>query len=197
MLDVRVAGQPALGSVVTATNQPVTIDVTVTSADWAAIDTLEVFANTTPDGVDGLTDTTLVPLKCWTSRPLDSLAATDPCARASLAPEAMTVTLATVAGGFQRFTASVQVTLDAADIATRAGATGKDAWLVFRARGDTGIFPILTQQAVDATTMPALMSGDLATIRAALSGKGVPAQAVTAPIFVDFDGGGYRAPFAP
>jgi hypothetical protein len=109
----------------------------------------------------------------------------------------MTVTLATVAGGFQRFTATVQVTLDAADIATRAGATGKDAWLVFRARGGTGIFPILTQGAVDATTMPALMSGDLATIRAALSGKGVPAEAVTAPIFVDFDGGGYRAPFAP
>ena len=32
---------------------------------------------------------------------------------------------------------------------------------------------------------------------AALAGKGIPAAAVTAPIFVDFDGGGYRAPFAP
>jgi hypothetical protein len=34
-------------------------------------------------------------------------------------------------------------------------------------------------------------------IDAALAGHGIPAAAVTAPVFVDFDGGGYRAPFAP
>ena len=44
--------------------------------------------------------------------------------------------------------------------------------------------------------MPALLSGDMTAIGAALDGHGVPATALTAPVFVDFDGGGYRAPFA-
>jgi hypothetical protein len=92
----------------------------------------------------------------------------------------------------------VTITLDAADITTRAGATGKDAWLVFRARGDRGIFPILIKgDTITDTTMPALLTGDLQAIGTALDGRGVPATAVTAPVFVDFDGGGYRAPFAP
>jgi hypothetical protein len=34
-------------------------------------------------------------------------------------------------------------------------------------------------------------------IATALQHKGYGAMAFTAPIFVDFDGGGYRAPFAP
>jgi hypothetical protein len=112
----------------------------------------------------------------------------------------MTVQLATLAGGggFKRYEATVQVTLDAADIATRAGATGRDAWLVFRARGDRGIFPILLKSdTVSDTTMPALLSGDMSAIATALRGHGVPAEAITAPVFVDFDGQGYRAPFAP
>ncbi len=198
MIDVQVSNAPVLGRVVTATNQSVTLTVRVYAADWAKFDTLEVFANTTPDAPKE--DSTLTPLKCWTSRPLAGLAAKDPCAVASLAPESMTVALANVAGGggYKRYEATVQVTLDAADITTRAGATGKDAWLVFRARGDRGIFPLLLKSdTVSDTTMPALLSGDISVIGAALDGHGVPATAVTAPVFVDFDGGGYRAPFAP
>jgi hypothetical protein len=111
----------------------------------------------------------------------------------------MTVTLATVpgSGSFKRYEATVQVTLDATDIVTRTGATGKDAWLVFRARGDRAIFPLLTNDAVDDATLPTLLGGDMTAIAAKLKGKGVPAEAVTAPVFVDFDGGGYLAPFAP
>ncbi|HEY5935876.1 MAG TPA: CehA/McbA family metallohydrolase [Kofleriaceae bacterium] len=198
MIDVRVNNMPALGRVVAATNQSVTIAVTITSADWAKFDTLEVFANTTPE--PPTEDTTLAPLKCWTSRPLASLAAKDPCATAALSAESMTVTLATLpgGGGFRRYEATVQVTLDAQDISTRAGATGTDAWLVFRARGDRGIFPILLKgDTVSETTMPVLLTGDMTAIGAALDGRGVPATAFTAPVFVDFDGGGYRAPFAP
>jgi hypothetical protein len=30
-----------------------------------------------------------------------------------------------------------------------------------------------------------------------MAGRGVGAAAFTAPVFVDFDGGGWRAPFAP
>ncbi|MEO8845020.1 MAG: hypothetical protein ABI591_21160, partial [Kofleriaceae bacterium] len=165
--------------------------------EWAAIDTFEVFANTTPDGVATRDDTTLVPLECWTSRDVSTLNAKDPCMRAPIAPKPLAVTLVTLPSGAKRFEATVQVTLDAADINTRNGATGKDAWLVFRTRGDVGIFPILTDNSVSDATMPALLGGDFTAIRAALAGKGVQAEAVTAPVFIDFDGGGYRAPFAP
>ena len=51
--------------------------------------------------------------------------------------------------------------------------------------------------AVDDTTMPTLLGGDMTAIAGVLQGRGVPAAAFTAPVFVDFDGGGYRAPFAP
>jgi hypothetical protein len=198
MIDVRAGTAPALGRVVTATNQAVTLTVTIYAADWAKFDTLEVFANSTPDIPKD--DTTLVPLKCWTARALASLDPKDPCATASLAPEAMTVTLANISGpgNYRRYEATVQVTLDASDITTRTGATGQDAWLVFRARGDRGIFPLLLKSdTITDTTMPALLSGDMTAIGAALDGHGVPATAFTAPVFVDFDGGGYRAPFAP
>jgi hypothetical protein len=207
MIDVKVNNGPALGRVIASVNAPVTLTVTLTSADWAPFDTLEVFANSTPDSIDNghgndlpNVDTSLTPLKCYTNRTLATLAAKDPCKQASLAPEAMTVTLATVsgAGAYKRYEATVTVTLDAMDITTRAGATGKDAWLVFRVRGNRGIFPLLLKSdTVSATTMPALLSGDLTMIDSALTGHGVPAEAVTAPVFVDFDGSGYRAPFAP
>jgi hypothetical protein len=199
MIAVTFNGQPALGSVATATGGQVTLQVTVQSADWAEFDTLEVFANATPDPVKA-NDTTLTPLKCWTARPLAGLAPTDPCKRAALAPEAMTVTLVPVGtGGAQRFEVVLTITLATADVAaaTRAGATGKDGWLVFRARGDRAIFPVLPNDVVTAANLPVLLGGDFATIRAALAGQGIQAMAVTSPVFVDFDGGGYRAPFAP
>ncbi|HSN27436.1 MAG TPA: CehA/McbA family metallohydrolase, partial [Kofleriaceae bacterium] len=203
MISVTSGGQPAIGRQIPSVGAPVTLTVAIVAADWAPFDTLEVFANTTPDGIKGKDAvSTLVPLKCWTSRPLASLNANDPCVKAAIAPEAMTVTLATIpgGGGYHRYEATVTVTLDAADIsaATRAGATGTDAWLVFRARGDRGIFPILPKgDTITDTTMPALLTGDRATIDTALTGHGISAEAVTAPVFVDFDGGGYRAPFAP
>lgn len=198
-IDVRHNNQPALGRPITSTDQAVELVVTVTSPEWAKIDTIEVFANATPDAPKN--DTTLTPLKCWTSRPLASLDAKDPCARAPLMPESITIPLESTDGGngpHKRWEAQVQVVLDPDDIVTRAGATGKDAWLVFRARGDRGIFPILIQgDTVSDATRALLLGGDLAAIGAALDGRGVPATALTAPVFVDFDGGGYRAPFAP
>jgi hypothetical protein len=138
-------------------------------------------------------------MKCWTNRPLASLDPADPCLAATLPPEAMTIALQTLPGGgnFRRYQFTVTVTIDAMDIVNRAGATGQDAWLVFRVRGDRGIFPIMADDSIDATTLPVLLAGDMDQIAQALVGRGFPAQAFTAPIFVDFDGGGYRAPFAP
>lgn len=199
MIDVRVANQPALGRVVTASGGSVTLDLTIVSPDWAEIDTLEVFANATPGPIPTGDVTTLVPLKCWTSRTLGSLHPMDPCAQAPIAPESAAFTLANISGpgNFQRYEATIQVTLDVSDIVTRAGATGTDAWLVFRVRGDRSIFPLRTDDAVDDTTLPALLGGDMTVIAGALRGHGIPAAAFTAPVFVDYDGGGYRAPFAP
>ena len=201
-IDVKINNMAALGRVFTpGGNGSISIDVTLTSPDWAEFDTLEVFANSTPDALrNGNEETTLVPLKCWTSRTLGTLMTTDPCMRATIAPESMTVQLQNVpgGGGYQRYEASVNITLDAADIVTRMGHTGTDAFLVFRVRGDRAIFPLLTGAGTfDATTRSAIMSGNPTQLRTALAGKGVPAEAFTAPVFVDFDGGGYRAPFAP
>lgn len=202
MMSVTIGGQPALGRQVSSVNQAVTLDVSIVSADWAPFDTLEVFANSTPTGIKGNdVDSTLIPLKCWTTRDLATMNAMDPCKQAALEPEAMTVDLVTLpgGGGYKRYEATVTVTLDPDDIVTRAGHNpGKDAWLVFRARGDRGIFPILPKgDTITSDTMSALLTGDRTAIDAALAGHGIPAAAITAPVFVDFDGGGYRAPFAP
>ncbi len=199
MIDVRTSSGLTLGRVVTSVGVATTFTVTITSPDWAEIDTLEVFANSTPAPLTKQDVTVMNPLKCWTSRTIGTLHADDPCSLATLSPEAMSVNLATLpgGGGFRRYEATVAVTLDVDDITTRAGATGRDAWLVFRVRGDRGIFPIVTSGAVNDTTLPALLGGDTTAIAGVLQGRGVPAAAFTAPIFMDFDGGGYRAPFAP
>lgn len=199
MIAITANGLPAIGRVVDATNTSVTLNVTITSPDWAEFDTIDVFSNETPGAPpdDATKDSTLVPLVCYTSRDLATLNAKDPCARAPIAARPLTVNLVSVATGFQRFEATVQITLDATDIVNRAGATGKDAWIVIRARGDRSIFPIMVADSITDATQAAILSGDFAQIRTALAGKGPHAEAFTAPVFVDFDGGGYKAPFAP
>ncbi|MDB4960770.1 MAG: hypothetical protein JWP01_769 [Myxococcales bacterium] len=199
LIDVKVGTVAALGRVFpVATGGAITLTVTITAPDWAEFDTLEVFANSTPDAPVG-GDTSLTPLTCWTTRTIATLDTEDPCKRAPMAPQAMNVQLATLGGpgSYKRYEATVTVTLDAQDIVTRPGARSGDAWLVFRARGDRAIFPLLLAGgAADDTTRAAVMSGDFATIRTALTGKGVSATALTTPVFVDFDSNGYRAPFA-
>jgi hypothetical protein len=187
-----------IGATLSADTGQVTFDVVITSPDWAEIDTLEVFANETPDS-PVQTATWLQPLGCWTSRPLDQLPEAEPCVSAALPPQAMTVESVAVGDGFQRWEAHVRVTLAATDIAAtvRSGARGGDAWVVFRVRGNRAIYPVLFNDVMDDANIDALVSGDPAAVDAILRGAGVPAQAFTAPIFVDFDGGGYSAPFAP
>lgn len=200
MLAITSGGMPAIGRQIAAGGGTVTLEVTVTAPTWADFDTLEVFANLAPVApVPSGMPTSLVPLKCWTSRSIAGLDANDPCAVADLPADTMNVQSVTVGGtGNHRFLrATVTVTIAVADIPRVTGATGTDAWLVFRARGDKGIFPILSGDAIDAASLATFATGSQAQIDAALVGRGVPAAAFAAPVFIDFDGGGYRAPFQP
>lgn len=195
MITVSAAGQPAIGRVVAASNGSVVLNVEVTSPDWAEFDTIEVFANQTPTSPPGAV-TSIAPLRCWTTRSA-TLAATDPCKMAHLAASPLAVGKLTTAPGPRLF-ATTTIVINATDVPTRTGKTGEDAWLVIRARGDRGIFPIMSNGLLsDPGMLNTVVTGTTSEIQAALAHKGAPAQAFTAPIFVDFDGGGYRAPFAP
>ena len=200
MLAITSGGMAAIGRQVAAASGTVSFEVTVTAPTWADIDTLEVFANAAPSTPvpDGMS-TAIVPLGCWTSRALASLAANDPCTLAALAPQAMTVQAVAVPGpgNARLLRATVTVTIDVADIPRMTGATGTDAWLVFRARGAKAIFPLLQGDLINDTTLPILVTGNQTQVDAVLAAGGVSAAAFAAPVFVDFDGGGYRAPFAP
>jgi hypothetical protein len=198
MLRVSVVGQldSAIGRVVSAPTGAIALTVSVTSPEWADFDTIEVFANETPDSpVTG--STALTPLGCWTTRA--GLLAADPCRKAAMPAQPLTVIRETTPPG-PRLTATAVLNIDADDInPPKPGKTGKDAWLVVRVRGDRGIFPLMSNGlfAADPALFNTVLNGTAAEIRAALAKKGAPAQAFTAPIFVDFDGGGYRAPYAP
>jgi hypothetical protein len=195
MLDVRVGAQPALGKVIAAAaNGTITLNVTATAPEWAEFDTIEVFANLTP--MSPTDATALVPLKCWTTRSA-VLGPKDPCKLAPLAAESLNVQFLTNAPG-ARFVASTNLVIDGDTIPVRAGASGKDAWLVVRVRGDRGIFPLMANSILgDSTLLDTVLTGTNVQIRAAMAHRGVPAEAFTAPVFADFDGNGYRAPFAP
>jgi hypothetical protein len=69
--------------------------------------------------------------------------------------------------------------------------------VVVRARGNRSIYPVLLNGVLSTENLATLVAGDPAQVEALLAGNGVPAAAFTAPIFLDLDGGGYRAPFAP
>src|SRR5690606_10051184 len=157
-------------------------------------DTIEVFANATPPVGDDAGS--LIPLVCYTTRSAGDLAPGDPCALAPLGVQALTIDEVPLPGGHTRLEATVDVALDASSIAaeTRSGATGSDAWVVVRARGQRGIFPIYLG-GLGGDVLSDLLRADALEIDAAMAGVGLPAAAFTAPVLVDFDGGGYLAPF--
>ena len=71
----------------------------------------------------------------------------------------------------------------------------QDAWVVVRARGNRAIYPLLLNGILNSENLATLVSGE--GVEELLLGNGVPASAFTAPIYLDLDGGGYQAPFAP
>lgn len=182
----------ALGRVVTVTGGVATLTITAQTPSWMGFDTIEVFANATYEQIPEEA-TVLQPIVCYSTRAAASMGATDPCTLAPLGVRPLTVA---VAAGLRQ--ASVTVPLTAAEVASsRAGAIGDDAWVSVRVRGAQGVFPMHTSglSGEIADALITSMSDD--DIAARFAGRGTPAEAITAPVFLDYDGGGYRAPFAP
>jgi len=150
------------------------------------VDTVEIFANDTFDvpTPKGVTPT-MTPALCFSAR-------VAPPARCLAALGGVRPLQAATAGSKISITVDVSDVTPAALLARqRPGATGRDLWLVARATGSVGLFPVIPG-GVDAksTTVDELVAGNLA-------GRGVPALAFTNPVYVDVDGNGWRAPFAP
>ncbi len=182
-----------LGKVHDGTDGSVQLKIDVQSADWAHIDTIEVFANNTPEiGGDDL----IQPIACFTS--IDSLDETDPCAKAGLGgPSTLVVNKVDLGNGFSRFEASKTVAITPADIPLRAGGMGTDAWIVVRVSGQRAIYPLFIGTLIEGRDPDIFVHGTEQEVEDAIAGRGRTAAAVSSALFVDFDGGGYRAPFAP
>ena len=185
----------AIGKVVTGAGGEATLAISVQSPRWAAFDTIEVFANAVPDITSD--ETVLHPVACFTVVPEADLPPEDPCAQAPLGSALLDVNLVAVAPGFQRYEASATLTLSTDQPLYPEGGSGEDVWVVVRVRGDRGVYPLLLSEVVSEENLATLVSGTQAEVEAALDGIGVPATAFTAPIYLDLDGGGYRARFAP
>jgi hypothetical protein len=177
-----------IGRTVAHASGPLAVHVAVTTPAWAPVDLVEVFANNTFDVPvpKGETPAPLVPALCFTSR-------TTPSARCRMAIGGARPMTVTAVG--ERLEISVDAQVDPAALAARqrAGASGSDLWLVARASGDVGLFPVIPVAVDETVPIADLVDQGLA----ALAGTGIPALAFTNPVFVDVDGGGWRAPFAP
>jgi len=183
----------AIGQVVAGTGGQATLAISVQSPRWAAFDTIEVFANSVPDIKS--TETVLHPVACFTSAALPE---GDPCSDAPLGSHPLDVNLVAVAPGFQRYEADATVTLSTGDQALYPDVvTGQNVVVVLRERGDRALYPLLLGGVINDDNLATLVSGTQAEVDAALDGIGVTATAFTAPIYLDLDGGGYRAPFEP
>ncbi len=191
-LRLTVDGQ-GIGRTVAHAAGPLHVEARVVTPAWAEVDTIEIFANATFDTLKkGGTPAPLQPVLCGTTRAAPSAR----CAGAIGGARALMVRRVEAFAGDPN-TARLELTLEAqvdpAELAARnrAGAAGADLWLLARATGDRGLFPVIPV-GID----PSVPLADLVE-RGDLAGRGVPALAFTNPIFVDVDGGGWRAPFAP
>ena len=194
---VSVTEQGDTDSVIGATVEgdgTVTLTIDVQSPRWAHFDTIEVFANATPDS--DAEDTTQFPAACFTTTPEADLAEDDPCALAPLGVQLLDVQEVPVVEGFTRYEATVDVTLASDQPIYPDGATGEDMWVVVRVRGHRGIYPLLLG-VLSGDNLATFVAGVQSEIDELLDGSGTSALAFTAPIFLDLDGGGYRAVLGP
>jgi hypothetical protein len=132
----------------------------------------------------------LLPALCFTARTTPSYR----CSKAIGGARPLGVGTRDLGNGFARLEASATVSAAISQLLAqvRPGARGQDLWLVARVTGQVGLYPVIPLS-VDPTVVPIddLVMGKL------LDGQGVPSLAFTNPVFVDVDGAGWRAPFAP
>jgi hypothetical protein len=176
---------------VSHTSGPLAIHLEAHAPAWMPLDMVEVFANSTFD-VPSDSPAALVPLLCFTSRPSPSARCMGALGGARPLPSTIVQTVAGVAASSRQ-----DIVIDVSDVTVdqivarnRAGAVGRDAWLVARVSGTQAMYPSLPNE-VQKAQVSDLIAG------AAVLDEGVPPLAITNAIFVDADGGGWRAPFAP
>jgi hypothetical protein len=184
-----------IGRMVQHTSGPLTIHVGVQSPGWMQVDTVEIFANNTFDvpPPKGATLEMAQPALCFTSRPTPNAR----CQAAIGGARPLTVKSVVTVAGVASST-RLEISIDVTDVTPemlvagqRAGAMGQDLWLMARATGGTALFPVIPIGIDPSIKISDLLAG------ASLAGTGVPALAFTNAVFVDVDGGGWRAPFQP
>ena len=166
--------------------------VRASAAEWVGLDTVEVYANgayTIPAPAGQLPDPVL-PIYCFTTRTVPSTR----CGQAIGGARPLTIATVEVRPGHRRVEASIDLPIDVDQVVARnrVGATGRDLWLVVRAASRRSLFPVVPDDVDDGdVTIAELVDGLVP------DGQGNLPQAISNPIFVDTDGGGWRAPFAP
>jgi hypothetical protein len=165
------------------TNGWVRFQVTAETPLWARLDTVEIYVNQTFDPISLGDRTVLSPTACFST--LDTPAQN--CQNASGgfggAPfvEETDVSQRVVASGC----------MDLTQVPGRDGARGPDTYLLARAYGTGGLFPVVPSGMPDSVDPRMLV--DPANVPAA----GPFPMAVTSAVLVDVDGDGWKAPFAP
>ena len=172
----------------------VAVHVEAQAAEWAPIDTIEVYANATftvPPPV-GAQPEPLLPILCFTARAMPSQRCTmalggarplmvvkEPVGPAGAPPRA------------GRRVADASLDHQRRGRAHARGRPGQGLLALARVTGLTGLWPVIPQRSTHVVPVADLVAGK------PLVDQGVPALAFTNPVFVDVDGGGWRAPFAP
>lgn len=164
------------------------IEVEVRSPDWMPITTVEVFANNTFDSPEPAIPAPLLPALCFSTQKM----LTPRCAQAPIHGALNVEVMTTPRGGhYFRYRVSVDAEVSKLLHANRPGSRGQDLWLVARCFGDRSMFPVMPHGINPGGDLNRLLNG------IPLYDEGVFPNALTNPIFVDVDGGGWRAPFQP
>ncbi len=185
--------QSGIGSTVRLQGDAVSLHVAVQAVDWVHVDTVEVFANATFDKVGaevGASETAHVPLLCYSAR--TGRRPGDACSQAFGGVRPLALVLAP-----GKRSAELDVSLPVSAVPHRQGGTSNDFWILVRVSGQDALWPEIPNAVVTAANQAVLIGGTAAELDAALRGTGVPAMAITNPLYVDVDGDGFRAPFAP
>ena len=186
----------SLGKTIQVFNDSAEVTITVRSPSWAKFDRIELFVNETPK-VDG-TVKPLIPFVCFTNLEEDEQGS---CGDAFKAPQNFEMNTVEFTDNAFRYETTVSYSLSKEDVnaanSRREGAIGNDAWLVVRVMGRESIYPVvITGIDVDLDEIQTLIDTEMNDWGLLLKDKGEFPNAFTTPVYFDFDGDGYQAPFS-